>query len=287
MAQPEPMTVDTHARKALEGLHTSLQTKLDRDVVAVLGPIIPGAEKKVRDAIEASAQHRPRLAVILHTNGGIVEIAERMVNVFRHYYRDVAFIIPDVAMSAGTVLAMSGDEIMMDFFSCLGPVDPQIPREGKFVPALSYLVQFNRLMDKANAGTLTAADFALLNKFDLAELHQYEMARDLSTALLVKWLANYKFKDWKETETQKHPVTQAMREARAKEIAQRLSDHQHWGSHARGIPMQVLQSELNLRIHDFGNDAAQSTLIRDYFALAVDYMLSNQFPHFVHATNYL
>ncbi|NMO15246.1 serine dehydrogenasease [Pyxidicoccus fallax] len=287
MAQPEPMTIDAQARKTLRELHASLETALERDVVAITGPILPGLEHRVRDAIEATDDRRERLAVVLQTPGGVVEVAERMVNVFRHYYSDVAFIIPDVAMSAGTVLAMSGDEIMMDFFSCLGPIDPQIPREGKLVPALSYLVQFKRLMDKAAAGTATTADFALLGKFDLAELHQYEMARELSTTLLVKWLAKYKFKDWTVTEGQKRAVTQEMREARAEEIARRLSDHEYWRSHGRRIPMQVLQDELKLRIQDFGSVPEHNRAIRDYFHLMSDFIAANSWGNFVHAKNYI
>ena len=38
-------------------------------------------------------------------------------------------IVPDGAMSAGTIFALSADRIMMDYFSCLGPIDPQIEKD--------------------------------------------------------------------------------------------------------------------------------------------------------------
>jgi hypothetical protein len=152
---------------------------------------------------------------------------------------------------------------------------------------LSYLAQYKRLHDKAALGQMTAADFALLQTFDLAELHQFEMARELSIKLLVKWLANYKFKDWTETQTRKLPVTQEHRERRAEEIARKLSDHEHWGSHGRVIHMNVLRDELNLRIHDFGQDPELSRLIRGYFSLATDLMVKTNTIHLVHATNFL
>lgn len=44
-------------------------------------------------------------------------------------------------MSAGIVLAMSGDDTLMDYHSCLGPVNPQLQLEDRLVPALSYLAQ--------------------------------------------------------------------------------------------------------------------------------------------------
>ena len=48
-----------------------------------------------------------------------MEVTERMVNIIRHFYEEVVFIVPDVALSAGTIFVMSGDEIMMDYYSCL------------------------------------------------------------------------------------------------------------------------------------------------------------------------
>ena len=49
-----------------------------------------------------------------------------MVATLRSNYGDVTVIVPDRAMSAGTIFALSADRIMMDYFSCLGPIDPQI-----------------------------------------------------------------------------------------------------------------------------------------------------------------
>ena len=54
---------------------------------------------------------------------------------------------------------------------------------------------------------------------DLAEMHQFEMARDLSISLLKQWLATYKFKDWTTTETNQTTVAPSMRVARAEAIA--------------------------------------------------------------------
>jgi membrane-bound ClpP family serine protease len=280
-------SVNQEAGKTLGLLQDALEKKLDADVMAIFGPIIPGAEHKVRTAIEVSGARRRKLAVFLHTPGGIVEIAERMVNVIRHHYKEVVFVIADVAMSAGTVFAMSGDVIMMDYFSCLGPIDPQVQREGKLVPALSYLVQFKRLTDKAAGGQLTTAEFALLNKLDLAELHQFEEARALSQSLLEKWLVNYKFKDWTHRETSREAVTLQHKQERAKEIARRLSDNEHWHSHGRGIPMEALRAELNLRIDDFGTNKELADLIHRYESLIKDYVTVNGLPHFVHARSFI
>jgi ClpP class serine protease len=48
------------------------------------------------------------------------------VTVIRKHYKTVNFVVPDYAMSAGTIFCMSGDKIFMDYASALGPIDPQV-----------------------------------------------------------------------------------------------------------------------------------------------------------------
>lgn len=283
---PQRPSMNAEAEKALNRLLLDLEAKLEADCLALVGPIQSGVENKVRAAIEAISQRRKKLAVILHTAGGLVEITERIVNIIRHHYDDVVFIVPNVAMSAGTIFVMSGDQIMMDYFSCLGPIDPQVEREGKLVPALSYLLQYDRLIQKATSGTLTNAEFAILAKHDLAELHQFEMAKELSISLLKKWLATYKFKDWNWSKTRNRAITQVDREQRAEAIATQLMDNRYWGSHGRGIPMRVLQDEMKLKIDDFGADPELSTLVRGYYDLIVDFMVKNEAPHLAHTRGF-
>ena len=221
---------------------------------------------------QTPSSHRKALGIVLDTSGGIIEVVERMVNTIRHHYDHVTMIVPNQAMSAGTVFAMSGDRIMMDYFSCLGPIDPQVYRNGKFVPALSYLVQMERLIEKSKKGELTTAEMILLQQLDLAELHSFEEARELSNSLLKEWLAKYKFKDWIKTETRKETVTPEMRQSRALEVAQLLMNHQRWHSHGRPISMEVLRRDVRLRIDDLETDPELSRRIKEYHQFLADYM---------------
>src|SRR5690348_6285564 len=91
-----------------------LERALDAHLVTWLGPIKPPIDQLIRKAVEHRVAKRPRktrLAVVLQTGGGYIETAERMANIFRRHYRFVSFVVPNYAMSAGTVLVMSGDEI--------------------------------------------------------------------------------------------------------------------------------------------------------------------------------
>ena len=163
----------------------TLEKEVGADVLGLFGPIAPTVEHRVRQAIEKLQNRRPKLAMVVNTLGGSIETTERIVNVVRHNYQEVVVVVPNLALSAGTVLALSGDAILMNYFSCLGPIDPQVQRDGRWMPALSYLDQFRSLTTKK---TLSEAELTLLSKLDLAELHAFEQAKLLTEELLVKWL---------------------------------------------------------------------------------------------------
>lgn len=58
---------------------------------------------------------------------------------------------------------MCGDAIHMDYFSVLGPIDPQVERpDGKMIPALGYLEKYKELIDKSVSGNLTTAEMTFL-----------------------------------------------------------------------------------------------------------------------------
>jgi hypothetical protein len=186
-------------------------------------------------------------------------------------------------MSAGTVLTMSGDAIYMDYFSVLGPIDPQVEHEGRLIPALGYIAKYNELMEKSAKGKLTTAEMTyLISKFDPAELYYYERAKELSNSLLRDWLVRYKFKNWKETKTRKLKVTQAMKKKRAGEIADMLNDTKLWNSHGRGISMAVLEADVKLQIEDFGTQQELKDAITGYHRLLRDYMMKRGSKWVIH-----
>jgi len=147
------------ANRVIESLLTerarAIETEIDTDVLTIIAPMAYGLESFMRDALESIAVRRERLAVILETQGGYIEVVDRIVHTLRHHYpHHVEFVIPDMAMSAGTVLAMSGDAIWMDYFSVLGPIDPQVKsKSGGFIPAKGYLAEYAALLTSARIVT--------------------------------------------------------------------------------------------------------------------------------------
>jgi len=274
-----------------EQLHrqiAELEDKFKAHVITFCGAILFGVDDLLRLAIEKKCQQEPRrqkIVVILTTNGGYIEVVQRIVATLRRHYRLVDFVIPNHAYSAGTVLALSGDAIHMDYYSRLGPIDPQVnTQSGSRVPALGYLERYNDLILKSKEpGGLTNAEIQLLiDGFDQAELYQYEHARELSIALLKEWLVRYKFKNWKVTRTRRIRVTKALKVARAEQIAKKLNDTKRWHVHGHGISKDVLERDLNLIIDDFGKDERTSEQVKNYHSLLSDYMIKRRMQGVIH-----
>ena len=279
--------LDTHLHWALNYHIGKIGKQLGgMDVMSIVSPIVPGIDEKVRGAIESKKEKKPKIAIILETPGGVVEVVERAVAVIRNFYQEVAVIVPNQAMSAGTVFALSADRILMDYFSRLGPIDPQIVKDDRLIPALAYLKKFEELNGKAAEGNLTTAEYVLLQQLNVAELYQFEQARELSVELLIKWLSKYKFKDWKVTETTNARVTVEMKQQRAKEIATLLNDPNRWHSHGRGIGISTLRRELQLRIEDYSENKELSVPVREYFSLLQDYLSREKLVSFVHTEEF-
>lgn len=287
-------------------LHQTIDSALDQyaaltaglfeaDVISFIGGIQGNLIQPFRAHIERLGEPRPggagrpdNLVFLIHTGGGVVEVVEKMVEIIRHYYNEVWFVVPDVAMSAGTILCMSGDKIFMDYSSSLGPIDPQIPNsEGHLVPALGYLDQVERFIEKSANDELTDAEFAILQNQDLATLRRYEQARDLSITLLKDWLVKYKFKDWDHHSSTGEPVTHDEKISRAEEIARELSDHNRWHSHGRMIGINTLTHSLRLQIEDYTENVDLKTVIRQYSDLLLDCAQTRGLSFIFHTRQYV
>ena len=266
--------IDDTLRQMLQAKLKALEQYLNADVFVYYGSLAPVSANmfaKLVEDLKTDVVKRDKLYVILTTLGGSAEIVERYVNILRHHYSEVNFIVPDYAYSAGTIFCMSGDSIFMDYISVLGPIDPQVPnKDNRYVAALGYLDKINEFIDKAANGTLTKAELIWLKELDLGEIRSFEQARDLTTDLLTKWLVKYKFKNW----TQHHDgteVTEDDKKDRAAEIAKELSDNKKWKSHGKGISIAELHA-LKLKIEDYGKDEQLRSLIRDYYNAMDEYV---------------
>lgn len=81
--------------------------------------------------------------LILHTPGGYASAAQMMAMAIKFHPAKVTVMVPFYAMSGGSLMSLAANEIRMEKYSVLGPVDPQIPTPDGMWPAgsLSTLVK--------------------------------------------------------------------------------------------------------------------------------------------------
>lgn len=167
------------------------------------------------------------LDLLLHTMGGDVDQAERIVLLCRKATAGAPFrvIVPDSAKSAGTMIAIAADEILMGHPSELGPIDPQITITtfgGETVrrPAQSFLDGLQEIIDSVGTGKLSPAYFPLLDKLDPALIDFCKKAQLRSKQFAERFLGEYMLKEDKK---------------KAAEIAEDLNNVKKYLSHGAVI----------------------------------------------------
>lgn len=68
----------------------------------------------------------PRVDLFLYTRGGDVLTPWRLVNLIREYTEHFSVLVPFRAYSAGTLLCLGAEEIVMGKMGELGPIDPSV-----------------------------------------------------------------------------------------------------------------------------------------------------------------
>lgn len=263
----------------------SIEKNLEADLLCFNAEIHPDLLADFRDCVELlkSNSIRKRLAVMLRTIGGNVVATEKMVEIIRYHYDEVYFIVPDWANSAGTILCMSGDKIYMDYFSSLGPVDPQVLKNGNWFSSLGYLDKVNELIQKSLEQTLSAAEMVALQQLDLSEIRGYELSKELGVALISEWLVKYLIKDWAKHFPNKSEITEQDKSVKATEIANILSDNKYWLCHGRTIGVNKLKNIVGIPVEDYSTDIILQSSIRKCNNLINQYIEMRKPMFFLHS----
>lgn len=128
------------------------------------------------------------LDLILHTPGGSPAAAEAIVNYLRTKFNmDIRVIIPQLAMSAGTMISCAAKEIVMGKQSSLGPIDPQF----NGIPAYNIKMEFEEAKKDLLTNPANAQYWAIkLQQYPAAFMKTAIDAIELSGKLVEEWLGN-------------------------------------------------------------------------------------------------
>lgn len=170
------------------------------------------------------------LDLLLHTGGGDIDSAEKLISMVRALVgkAELRVVVPDWAKSAGTLMALAADRIVMSDTSELGPIDPQITLadgNGNRIrhSVQSYLDAYNCHSEALKKDPEDAAARVMLNKLDPATVKLFESVRKRAQSLAEDHLKQGMFRESGGNFTQ---------------IASELIDTKRWLSHGQMIDRQ-------------------------------------------------
>lgn len=196
------------------------------------------------------------LDLIIHSPGGSGTAAEAIVTYLRSKFDHIRVIVPHMAMSAATMIAMGADEIVMGRHSFLGPIDPQLTLMTgmglRSVPAQSIIEQFERAQKECADPARLRAWMPMLNQYGPDLLVTCQKATDLGKHLVEKWLTQYMF------------AQESNGAAMAADVADWLSTHDKFKSHGRPISRDQLESK-GIKIKHLEDDQTCQDLVLSIF----------------------
>ena len=167
------------------------------------------------------------LDLILHTPGGSPTAAEAIVKYLRvKFNNDIRVIVPQLAMSAGTMIACSSKNIIMGKQSSLGPIDPQF----NGIPAYNIKAEFEEARADLAVNPQNVSYWQLLlSKYPVSFLKMAIDSIELSSILLKDWLGTCMFNSSTDSELIDRIVTS-------------LNENTNSKSHGRHLNIDFCQS---------------------------------------------
>jgi len=245
----QPNALDIVRRKYL----AKIQQKTGRNTIAYYSGWLQKPQQvdaivndKDKNALMVTVHKLDRskgLDLILHTPGGDLAATESIVDYLHSMFgEDIRAIIPQISMSAGTMMALACKEIMMGKQSNLGPIDPQIGG----VPCQGVLDEFDQAKKDIKTNPNSAPLWqVIISKYHPTFLGTCQNAIDWSEKLAEEWLTRNMC---------------AGNAAKAKKILKEFSDHKMNKSHARHISKEKCK-EIGLSIVDMEDDNELQDLI--------------------------
>lgn len=161
------------------------------------------------------------LDIILHTPGGNTAATESIVNYLHSLFdNNIRAFIPQIAMSAGTMIALSCKEIVMGKQSNIGPIDPQFGG----MSCAGVIEEFNTAVEEIKKDPSSAPLWqVIISKYHPTFIGDCKKAIDWSDAMVTDWLCKNMLSDHKSPEED------------AKKIVETLGSHKITFTHAKHI----------------------------------------------------
>lgn len=165
--------------------------------------------------------------IILHTPGGSIAATESLVSYIKFLFgNNFRVIVPQIAMSAGTMIALASNEIIMGKQSNLGPIDPQYVG----LSCAAVIEEFKRASSDVTSDPSLANVWApIISKYHPTFLGECEKAINWSENVVTEWLKSNMFSG------------RADADMLANKVVEHLSSHSKTLSHERHIHIEDLK----------------------------------------------
>lgn len=240
----EPNPVDTMRRKYLK----TMFKYTGRNVIAYYSAFIqkPNLEGTDIDDNDKNAfmqavcglDRSLGLDLILHTPGGQIAAAESLVCYLKSLFNnDIRVFVPQMAMSAGTMIALASKEIIMGKQSNLGPIDPQYGG----ISCAGIIEEFEEACEDVKQNPERACIWGqIISKYHPTFIGDCKKAIEWADLTVNKWLTENMFSCYDN------------KEVRAKKVVDKLSSHNATYSHSRHIHIDELR-QLGLAVTSLEN----------------------------------
>ena len=197
------------------------------------------------------------LDLVLHTPGGDVAATEAIVSYIRDCFpNDVCAIVPQLAMSAGTMIACSCNEVLMGRQSSLGPTDPQFGG----LPASGILDEFERAKAEVEENPASGAVWSqIIGKYHPTLLGECANALSMAESMVTDWLERYMFKGREDAGE------------RSSKLAAALCDHKQSAMHGRHFSyLKLREFGMNVSLIE-DDDAIQDAVLSLHHAYMITF----------------
>ena len=167
---------------------------------------------------------RNGLDLLLHSPGGETAATESLVDYLRSMFEtNIRAIIPQIAMSAATLIALACKEIVMGKQSSIGPIDPQF---GPF-PAHGVIEEFKRAAEEIEHNEARIALWGpIISQYYPTLIGECEKSIKWADELAKDWLCSGMFEGRKDAAS------------RADKVVAELASHALTLSHSRHISLE-------------------------------------------------
>ena len=180
------------------------------------------------------------LDLVIHTPGGEMAATESIVDYLRSMFgTNIRAFVPQIALSGGTMIALSCKEIYMGKHSSLGPIDPQISG----IPAHGVIEEFERAKQEIREDKSTIPVWQpVIAKYPPAFIGECEKAIDWANEMVEQWLISGMFAGYSDAPK------------KANKIIKDFGDHALTKSHSRHISMERAKNDAGVEIKALEDD---------------------------------